>query len=79
MQQYPKLIDCPTCKKDIASNASKCPHCGTPFLAKSPAFWLIVILIGLAACIFAVWLASVQVEADLQRSRDYIDDLNSQY
>ncbi len=27
----PKIVHCPACGKEIASNASKCPHCGYSF------------------------------------------------
>lgn len=26
----PSLINCETCKKEIAENAMSCPHCGAP-------------------------------------------------
>ena len=27
------LIECPTCKQQISSNAASCPHCGEPIRA----------------------------------------------
>lgn len=48
-----ELIECPTCKKQVSSNAEACPNCGELLVQRGKLGWititclvLIVLLIG---------------------------------
>jgi RNA polymerase subunit RPABC4/transcription elongation factor Spt4 len=42
------LINCPDCKKQVSSEAEKCPHCGRSIAAKQSATGVMAaIIIGL--------------------------------
>ena len=54
------LIQCPTCSKEISSNASSCPFCGEPIRkhkCRSVKGGIISFLIGLLLCIITCSLA----------------------
>ena len=54
------MIKCPACGKDIASNASKCPHCGFSFAGiNAKAGCLTALLVGGFFLLLIIIMAAV--------------------
>ena len=48
------LINCPTCKKQIASNAKACPSCGYP-QQEAEGRKLLLLLLGILLVFWILW------------------------